>query len=297
MRPQKLYPVFKSYIWGGNRLKEEYGKDTDISPCAESWELSFHKDGECRLSDGRTLSESVSANELGANISKFPDFPILIKYIDAREDLSIQVHPDDEYAASHEGGFGKTEMWYIVDAEEGAGIYLGFSRDLSKKEFEEAIENGGLCNLLNFIKVKKGDCFFIPAGTIHAIGKGCLICEIQQNSNLTYRVFDYGRRDKNGNTRELHLEKALEVTLTKKYSPTDFGEYLGVSEYFKVKRIDVSGVLTSETDGSSFHCICCVEGGGRIDGEPINLGDSFFIPADHGKYTLAGDMTLILSQI
>ncbi|MBE6596792.1 MAG: class I mannose-6-phosphate isomerase [Ruminococcaceae bacterium] len=297
MKPQKLYPAFKNYIWGGERLKEEYRKVTDLSPCAESWELSFHKDGECRLSDGRKLSEAVGEKELGVNPSKFPDFPLLIKYIDAKSDLSIQVHPTDAYAASHEGGFGKTEMWYVVDADEGAGIYLGFKREISKEEFRAAIEQNTLCELLNFIEVRSGDCFFIPAGTIHAIGKGCLIYEIQQNSNLTYRVFDYGRRDAQGKLRELHVEKALDVTETKKYSPTDFGEYLGISEYFKVKKLKVSGKVTMATDRSSFHCLSCLEGGGRLEGEPIGKGDSFFIPADYGEYLLEGDMTLIFTEV
>ena len=137
---------------------------------------------------------------------------MLIKFIDAEQNLSVQVHPSDEYALQHENSFGKTEMWYIVEAEEGAGIYLGFNRTVTKEEYEAAIKENRLTELLNFYEVKAGDCYFIPSGTIHAIGKGCLICEIQQNSNLTYRVYDYGRKDKNGKERELHIDKAPRVT-------------------------------------------------------------------------------------
>ena len=198
----KLYPECKDNIWGGVKLKEKYGKQTDKNPVAESWELSFHKDGPTRLADGKTLQESATAAELGANCEGFPFFPMLVKLIDAKADLSVQVHPSDAYALKNENSFGKTEMWYIVEAEQGAGIYLGFKKDTTQAEYEEAIKNHTLTELLNFFEVKAGDCYFIPSGTIHAIGEGCLICEIQQNSNLTYRVYDYGRKDKNGKERE-----------------------------------------------------------------------------------------------
>ena len=197
----KLYPECKDYIWGGEKLKEKYGKQTHKTPCAESWELSFHNDGLTRLFSGKTLVESVAEMDLGENVNVFPFFPVLIKFIDAKENLSVQVHPSDEYALANENSFGKTEMWYIVEAEKGAGIYLGFNRDVTKEEYETAIKEKRLTELLNFYEVKAGECYFIPSGTIHAIGKGCLICEIQQNSNLTYRVYDYCRKDKNGKER------------------------------------------------------------------------------------------------
>lgn len=177
----RLFPECKDYLWGGERLKKEYGKITDKSPCAESWELSFHKDGLTKIADGRTLAEVVSAADTGVACEKFRFFPTLIKFIDAKRNLSVQVHPSDDYALKYENSFGKTECWYIVDAEDGAGIYCGFNRDTNKEEFLEFLKAGKVEELLNFIPVKKGECYFIASGTVHAIGAGCLICEVQQN--------------------------------------------------------------------------------------------------------------------
>lgn len=297
MKIQKLYPECKDYIWGGEQLKTKYGKQTDKTPCAESWELSFHKDGLTRLIDGRVLVETVTEKELGENIKEFPFFPVLIKFIDAKDNLSVQVHPSDEYALKNENSFGKTEMWYIVEAEEGAGIYLGFNRDVTKVEYETAIKENRLTELLNFYEVKAGECYFIPSGTIHAIGKGCLICEIQQNSNLTYRVYDYGRKDKNGNERELHIEKALQVTkLTKHENKALSGDLLGVSKYFTVKKLGVKNEVL-QADNKTFQCLTCVKGQGEIDGQTMQAGDSFFVPTRFGEYTLKGDMEIILTEI
>lgn len=297
MKVQKLIPECKDNIWGGTKLKERYGKVTSKTPCAESWELSFHKDGPCRLQSGKTLKESVSQADLGENVKPFTFFPTLIKFIDAQGDLSVQVHPSDDYALKNENSFGKTEMWYIVEAEEGAGIYLGFNRDVSKQEYESAIKNNSLTNLLNFYPVKAGDCYFIPSGTIHAIGKGCLICEIQQNSNLTYRVYDYGRKDKNGKERELHVEKAIKVTDLSKYKPIALDSLLGVSKYFTVKKINVNEKISLKTDGSTFNCLTCIKGEGIIGGERAVMGDSFFISADSVEYNLEGNMEVIMTEI
>ena len=297
MKIEKLYPECKDYLWGGTKLKEIYGKVTEKSPCAESWELSFHKDGMTKLSDGRTLAEAATNKDLGAHVSDFSFFPVLIKFIDAKQDLSVQVHPSDEYALKNENSFGKTEMWYIVEAEQGAGIYLGFRESVTKEEYEKAIAEKRLTDLLNFYEVKAGECYFIPSGTIHAIGKGCLICEIQQNSNLTYRVYDYGRRDANGNERELHVEKALRVTNLNKFERTSLcGDLLGVSKYFNVRKLNVKSE-TLCTNEKTFACICCVRGEGEIDGQRISVGDSYFIPANYGKYTLKGDMEIIMTEI
>ena len=297
MNISKLYPECKDYIWGGEKLKTKYGKITDKSPCAESWELSFHKDGLTRLLNGMTLVEMVTEKELGENVKKFPFFPVLIKFIDAKENLSVQVHPSDEYALKNENSFGKTEMWYIVEAEENAGIYLGFNRDVTKEEYETAIKENRLTELLNFYKVKAGDCYFIPSGKIHAIGKGCLICEIQQNSNLTYRVYDYGRKDKNGNERELHIDKALKVTNLRKFEPISFDGFLGQCEYFTVKKHVVNGEITLLADETSFQCVTCVKGSGYIEDMEIKQGDSFFVPADYGSYRVAGKLKIILTKI
>lgn len=297
MKIEKLYPECKDYIWGGEKLKTKYGKQTDKTPCAESWELSFHKDGLTRLFSGKTLVESVAEMDLGENVNVFPFFPVLIKFIDAKENLSVQVHPSDEYALANENSFGKTEMWYIVEAEEGAGIYLGFNRDVTKEEYETAIKEQRLTELLNFYEVNAGECYFIPSGTIHAIGKGCLICEIQQNSNLTYRVYDYGRKDKNGNERELHIDKALRVTNLNKFIPITFEDCLGKSEYFTVKKHEIDGELQLSADELSFQCVTCVNGNGYIEDMEIKQGDSFYIPANYGKYRLAGNLKIILTYI
>ena len=297
MKIEKLIPECKDYVWGGEKLKIKYGKQTVKTPCAESWELSFHKDGLTRLANGKTLAETVTKKDLGENVKDFPFFPVLIKFIDAKENLSVQVHPSDEYALANENSFGKTEMWYIVEAEQGAGIYLGFNRDVTKEEYETAIKEKRLTKLLNFYEVKAGECYFIPSGTIHAIGKGCLICEIQQNSNLTYRVYDYGRKDKDGNERELHIEKALQVTkLTKHKNTLLTGDMLEVSKYFTVKKLCVKNEIL-EADNKTFQCLTCVKGQGEIDGQTMQTGDSFFVPANFGGYTLKGDMEIILTEI
>ena len=297
MKIEKLYPECKDYIWGGEKLKTKYGKQTDKTPCAESWELSFHKEGLTRLANGKTLAEMTTEKDLGENVKGFPFFPVLIKFIDAKDNLSVQVHPSDEYALKNENSFGKTEMWYIVEAEQGAGIYLGFNRDITKEEYETAIKEKRLTELLNFYEVKAGGCYFIPSGTIHAIGKGCLICEIQQNSNLTYRVYDYGRKDKNGNERELHIEKALRVTKRTKHKNAPLsGDVLGVSKYFAVKKLCVKNE-TLQANNKTFQCLTCVKGQGEIDGQAVKQGDSFFVPANYGEYALKGDMEIIMTEI
>jgi mannose-6-phosphate isomerase len=188
-------------------------------------------------------------------------------------------------------------MWYIVEAEEEAGIYLGFNRDISKEEYETAIKENCLTELLNFYEVKAGECYFIPSGTIHAIGKGCLICEIQQNSNLTYRVYDYGRKDKYGNERELHIDKALKVTNLNKFKPITFEDCLGKCEYFTVEKYEIKDKLVLRTDKESFHCITCVKGQGFIDGQAFSQGDSYFIPAGNGEYVLTGACEVILTKV
>lgn len=297
MKIEKLFPVCKDYLWGGMKLPQKYGKQTEASPCAESWELSFHPDGPSRLASGKTLAEATSAAELGARCGAFPFFPTLIKFIDAKDNLSVQVHPSDDYALANEHSLGKTEMWYIVEAEPGAGIYLGFNRDVSREEFEAAIRENRLTELLNFYPVQAGDCYFIPSGTIHAIGKGCLICEIQQNSNITYRVYDYGRKDKNGNERELHVEKAIAVTNLKKHTPRALPGLLGASKYFTVVKLDIAGAHTYVGKAESFTCLSCVGGSGTVDGMPICAGDSFFVPAGAREVALTGTLSLLCTTI
>lgn len=299
----KLYPVCKNYIWGGSKLPEKYGKSAEVLPVAESWELSFHPDGPTRVADGRALQDVLTREMWGSYCAKFPAFPMLIKLIDAKQNLSVQVHPSDDYALAHENSFGKTEAWYIVEAEQGAGIYLGFKRDTSEAECRAAIENGTLCELLNFYRVRAGECYFIPSGTIHAIGAGCLICEIQQNSNLTYRVFDYDRRDKNGNKRELHVEKALRVINYQKYEKAapstgvSGEECLASCAYFHAGRIRVAGEACVSTSTASFKCLICVSGAGSIGGQAVARGESFFLPAQNAEICLQGDMELICAEV
>ncbi len=313
IEPVKLIPAFKDYLWGGTRLKEEFNKKSDFDIVAESWELSAHKDGESVIASGEfkgiPLSkyvEKLGKGILGTNAEKFDYFPILIKFIDAKKALSVQVHPDDEYALENEGEYGKTEMWYILDCEEGASLYYGFSRDITKQEYRDAINDGTLTEILNEVTVHKGDVFFIPAGTVHAIGAGIVICEIQQNSNTTYRVYDYNRRDKDGNLRPLHIEKAIEVSKLEKAEqaiPAIDGEetVLASCEYFNVRKLKVSGEKGLEIDNASFHSLTVVEGSGRLSfGEAViefEKGDSIFVPAQDGRYVLCGQCEIILSTI
>ena len=302
MQIYRLIPECKNYIWGGEKLPQKYGKAVDFRPVAESWELSVHKDGKTRLESGETI-DTLDAKIFGTACAEFDFFPVLIKLIDAKQNLSVQVHPDDAYALANEGSLGKTEAWYIVEADEGAGIYLGFKRDVTAQEFENAIRDQTLTELLNFYPVKAGECYFIPAGTIHAIGAGCLICEIQQNSNLTYRVYDYGRRDKNGNERELHVDKAMLVTDLKKYDRAipavgDDGEdVLASCRYFHATRITVSGESKISTDARSFKCLTCVRGNGCVGALKVSAGDSLLVPADFGEVALTGEMELVCTQV
>lgn len=311
--PVKLSPVFKDYIWGGTRLKSEFNKNSELEKIAESWELSAHKDGQSKICggeyDGMLLTEYIDAvgkSVLGSKSAKYDYFPLLIKLIDAKGELSVQVHPSDEYALAHEGEYGKTEMWYILDCDEGASLYYGFCRDVTREEYENAIKEGRLTDILNKVSVKKGDVFFIPAGTVHAIGAGILICEIQQNSNTTYRVYDYNRRDKDGNLRPLHIEKALEVSCLERSpecTPISDGDdvLLAECEYFSVRRMRIDGGFRLYSDEDSFLSLIVTSGqgslcydGGRLD---LCLGDSVFIPAQKGSFDIMGKCEIIISKV
>ena len=318
----KLKPACKDYIWGGHRLKDEYNKEYDGDVLAETWELSCHPDGPSVITNGayagKTLAEYIQEqgrSVLGKKCEKFKDFPILIKLIDAKDNLSIQVHPDNEYALKNEGQYGKTEMWYVVDCEEGAFLYYGFSREVSREEFEERIRNNTLTEVLNAVPVKKGDVFFIEAGTIHAIGKNILIAEIQQNSNVTYRVYDYGRKDKSGKTRELHIGRALDVTRRKPAAlQKPCAPHLARCDYFTVDKIcsggagcsgragaadpvghrppEKSDVWRGRATADSFVSILVLDGEGhvRCGGEAVSFrkGDSIFLSAGSGDYVIEG---------
>lgn len=296
----KLVPEYKDYLWGGEKLKTDYGKQTDKTPCAESWELSLNPHGLTKVENGKTLAEVLTPEKTGKNCEKFEFFPVLIKFIDAKQNLSVQVHPSDDYALKYENSYGKTESWYIVEAEEGAGIYCGFKRDTNKEEFLQSLASGEVENLLNFIPVKKGDCYFIPSGTVHAIGAGCLILEIQQNSDLTYRVYDYNRRGADGKLRELHVDKAVKVINFNKYESKLFasGENPRVITecgYFRSRELVLNGGFT-EKNANSFTCVTVTDGSGEINGEKFIKGDSFFVCADT-EYTLKGTGKVILTCV
>ncbi|MBD5631627.1 MAG: mannose-6-phosphate isomerase [Clostridia bacterium] len=299
----KLTPVLKDYIWGGYRLKELFGRDNGGKKISESWEVSVHPDGLSGYAS-ETLAEYLNKYPQAVDIDENP-FPVLIKYIDAKQNLSVQVHPDDAYARRVENDNGKTEMWYIIQAEKGAGIYCGFKRDTSKDEFLKRVEDGTVEELLNFIPVKSGDCFLIEAGTVHAIGAGCVICEVQQSSNVTYRVYDYNRRDANGNLRELHVKKAVEVINFKAFKdntqsggflPCGGGQIRKLTEckYFKCRELLLSGTYSEDTV-NSFVAMNVIEGKGKINGDTFTAGDSFFVPCGKG-FSLSGNARIILTS-
>lgn len=313
----KLNPVFKDYIWGGTRLRDDFGLKTDINPVAEGWMLACHKDGMNTIDggeyDGKTLEsiikEGGKSKIAGTNSEKFPYFPVLIKLIDAKDNLSVQVHPDNEYAARVEHEFGKTEMWYVLDAAPGATLIYGFKNEIGKEEFKQAIESNTLLDVLNVVEVKKGDMFFIEAGTVHAIGKGALIAEIQQNSNSTYRVYDYGRLGKDGKPRELHIKKAIDVSKTEpaKYGTKPFGKKEEISggtrqmltecPLFSVYNYELCGKVELNANEESFNHILVVDGSGKIGGREFKKGDSFFVPANYGNYEIDGNGEFILTKV
>ncbi|MBQ8967318.1 type I phosphomannose isomerase catalytic subunit [Ruminococcus sp.] len=321
----KLKPAFKDYLWGGTRLRDEYGKECDYDKVAESWELSCHKDGPSMVDDYEnggmmTLEDYIARagrQVLGKNCEKFENFPILIKLIDAKDNLSVQVHPDNEYAMRVEGEYGKTEMWYVVDCDEGAELLYGFKHEISKDEFARRIADNTLLEVTQNVPVHKGDVFFIKSGTLHAIGKGILIAEIQQNSNTTYRIYDYGRVGKDGKPRELHVEKAKDVTRlapAEQYPDVPAVEKNGAKmklmakcEYFTTYKVDIEERAEFEADDSSFVSLLILEGEPFVtDGEPeptaeeaynTKKGDSIFVTAGSGKFFVEGKCSLILTRI
>ncbi len=309
----KLKPACKDYLWGGHRLADEFNVEYDGEILAEAWELSCHPDGPSTIVNGpyagRTLPEYIDAEGpevLGANCRRFRDFPILTKFIDARDDLSLQVHPDNGFALQNENQYGKTEMWYVLDAEPGAFLYYGFKEEISKEEFAERIRQNTLTEVLNAVEVQKGDALFIESGTLHAIGKGILIAEIQQNSNVTYRIYDYGRVGPDGRKRDLHIEKALAVTnrvpLLKHGS--DY-PHVADCDYFTVDKLNLDGHLTHRMQGTvredSFLSILILDGEGTIrsKGDQVSFrkGDSLFIPAGSGDWQIEGRCDALLTTI
>jgi len=320
LSPVKLSPVFKDCLWGGEKLKTVYDKNTDVSPLAESWELSCHPNGMCSIASGpwkgKPFSEYIdyySKEILGEKAKKFSEFPLLVKLIDAEQDLSIQVHPDDEYALINEKQYGKTEMWYVVESDPGAYLLCGFSRELSKEEIQRRIEKNTLVEVLNKVHVKKGDMFFIPPGTVHAICSGVVIAEIQQNSDVTYRVYDYNRKDSEGNARQLHIKQAIDV-LNPTPVPEDFnkkGKIIGKNgakitplkkcNYFDVSLLEISSEFTLNMQSDSFVSLICLEGSYTLswgnDSMDVKKGESIFIPAGFSDLSLNGLSTILKSKL
>lgn len=319
----KLSPTFKDYLWGGTRLYENYGKknkDNKDRIIAESWEVSAHSAGPSVITEGNAKGltlpqylDKIGKDALGWKCKPFERFPLLIKFIDATKSLSVQVHPDDEYAMRVEGEYGKNEMWYVMDAVPGACMYVGFKESLTADECKKHVENGTLTDVLQKIPVKKGDVIFVKAGTVHAILEGLLILEIQQSSNATYRLYDYDRVDKNGNKRELHLQKALDNLNFGPY-PCDCkpaGEIeagmgykkqlLGECKYFSATLYAVEDEAEISLDDTSFSAIVFLEGKGRIQTEKqrsrFKAGDSYFVPAGKKVLKISGACQFVLSKI
>jgi mannose-6-phosphate isomerase len=310
--PMKTNPVFKQYIWGGKNLKSLFHKDIPDDFAAESWEVSAHPAGECKIANGAYRGVMLSGVTAklgdrfwGTALSGRGKFPLLIKLLDANDRLSVQVHPDDSYANIHENGEnGKNEMWYVLAAKPDAQIACGFKRDTSRQEYEDAIANGTLEELLNFISVKPGDCFYIPAGTVHAIGAGIVIAEVQQSSDATYRVYDYNRRDAQGNLRELHIEKAVDVSnlsrnhikianapMQKENSGLE-SRLLCDCPNFRADFAKVEETAVLSSNPNYFEILLFAEGEGKLwfgsESMTVSAGETVLIPAQMGKYQIEG---------
>lgn len=300
METVKLKPATKDYIWAGKNLKI-WGKKTPYDKIAECWELSFHKDGPSLIDSGadkgKKLMDVARKEDIGTYVSTFPFFPVLIKLIDSGDNLSVQVHPSDDYALKNENSFGKTERWHVIHHEEGAGLYVGFKKETSMEEVEKALKEGTILSLLNFFPVEDGENYFIPSGTIHAIGKGVTVIEIQQNSNLTYRLYDYNRIGKDGKPRELHIQKALKVIDTKAYHPISFQEPLiGECKYFSSSVHNVKDIPMIQANKESFISITFLTGEGSVNSIPYKALDTFFIPAEK-EAVLKGSGTFVLTTV
>lgn len=314
-KPFLLRPSGKDYIWGGRRLNDEFEKKIPLSPLAETWECSTHPDGPSWVVggefDGMELAQVLRLHPeyLGTHPNADGGLPILIKFIDADKDLSVQVHPDDAYAAAHENGKrGKTEMWYVLDAAKDAKLVYGFRHNTNEEEVRGAISDGTIMRHLQRVPVHKDDVYFLKPGTVHAIGAGALIAEIQENSNLTYRLYDYDRVDKNGQKRPLHVDKAMAVANLEssaeprqplrvlRYQPGMATELLCRCRYFEVYRMLVSTErrqnVRFQSDSLSFRVLLCVDGCGslRFDGEGLDFykGDCIFVPANSMEIRIHG---------
>ncbi len=322
-KPFLLKPAAQDYLWGGSRLNDDFGKGIPVAPLAETWECSTHPDGQSVIASGeyagRLLGDVLAEHPdwLGthpaATMDGRPGLPILVKLIDAKADLSVQVHPDDGYALEHENSLGKTEMWYVLAARKGAELIYGFKEDMTEDRVRESVENGSIGEYLNHVPVHKDDVFYIEAGTVHAIGAGCLIAEIQESSNVTYRLYDYDRVDRRGKKRPLHVDRALKVARLEssaaprqpmrvlKYRNGSASELLTRCRYFQVERLllNTEGRVLADfrTGSNSFQVLLCVDGCGVLYGDgvmiPFFKGDCIFVPADSMELKLHGKAQLL----
>ena len=295
----KLKPIVKSALWGGNYFQSYKGLNLDI--ISELWELSVRGIDssivDSGINKGKRLDEVISNEDIGPISSRFPYFPLLIKLIDAKENLSVQVHPSDEYALKNCHSFGKTEMWHIISADPGCGLYVGLKDKCNREEIEERLNNGTILEALNFFEVKPGDTFIIKAGTIHAIGKGVRLIEIQQNSDITYRLYDYLRKDKDGNYRQLHIKEALEVIDYKKYQKEDIkGDILADNKYFHVERKEFNGELDIKANRDSFVSFTFISGHGYADDMEYKAFDTFFLPYNKACH-IKGEGIVVISSL
>ena len=296
----KLKPAVKDYIWGGNYF-QKFNKGVGLSRVSECWELSVRDIDSSIIAsgkdEGKKLNDVISKEDIGPVMDRFPYFPLLIKLIDAKENLSVQVHPSDDYALKYENSFGKSEMWHIISADTGSGLYVGLNKDYQKEDIEKALKEGTILECLNFFKVKPGDTFVINPGTIHAIGKGVRLIEIQQNSNLTYRLYDYNRVDSNGNPRELHIKKALEVIDYKQYKPVQKNnEYLADNKYFSVKEVSFAENLAITANENSFVSFTFLDGEGVVNDIPFKQYDTFFLPYKK-ECLIKGNGRVVISKV
>ncbi|MFC4696753.1 mannose-6-phosphate isomerase, class I [Enterococcus aquimarinus] len=312
MQPLFMKPVFQEKIWGGSRLKTVFGYDIPSDKIGEDWAISAHPNGVSMIENGPYKGQTLDqlwANEKALFGQPTEDvFPLLIKILDAEDDLSVQVHPDDTYGLKHEGELGKTECWYIIDAQPGAEIIYGHNAQ-TKEELTTMIQEGRWEDLLTRVPVKKGDFFFVPSGTIHAIGKGIMILETQQSSDTTYRVYDYDRKDDAGQTRELHIQQSIDVTTVPSNRPENaiVEEKIGDStvvtylktDFFNVYEWQVNGLLSMEK-AAPYTLVTVITGEGELIVDektyPLTMGTSFILPNQIERWEIKGELKLIASE-
>jgi mannose-6-phosphate isomerase len=304
----KLSPVFKEYLWGGTNLKKIFLQASGFSSIAESWVLSAHREGVTVIENGEYEGAGIDvflAEEGAAALGTLNEggiLPLLSKWIDAADDLSVQVHPNDEYSLACGGGPGKKEAWYVVDCEPGAVLYYGFKRKLSRNEFRNRAEDGTITAVLNRVHPKVGDVFFVDSGVVHALGKGMTVVEIGSNCNVTYRIYDYLRKDSTGNLRDLHIEQAAEVALLD-IPVCSAGFVRGICDCgdFSIEKIDLAGEASFDVDEASFHSLICIEGNFALrhnkNAVQAGRGGSFFLPAGMGGYTLSGNAVILKTTV